>query len=100
LDRRQSWCVSTDPEFYHKASELWVSILSHRKTSSSYASMKSLTQALERAQGYIRLPNGRAVTGFAHEYERHGTTLCSRLLKPPLVWLRSAITKSAPMALT
>jgi hypothetical protein len=31
-------------------------------------------QALERAQGYIRLPNGRAVSGFAHEYERHGTT--------------------------
>ena len=27
-----------------------------------------------RAQGYIRLPNGRAVSGFAHEYERHGTT--------------------------
>jgi DDE superfamily endonuclease len=31
-------------------------------------------QALERAQGYIRLPNGRAVSGFAHEYKRHGTT--------------------------
>jgi len=31
-------------------------------------------QALERAQGWIRLPNGRALTGFSHEYERHGTT--------------------------
>src|SRR6266446_6720913 len=29
---------------------------------------------LERAQGWIRLPNGRALTGFAHEYKRHGTT--------------------------
>ena len=31
-------------------------------------------EALERAQGWIRLPNGRALTGFAHEYKRHGTT--------------------------
>ena len=35
---------------------------------------KPSIQALERAQGYIRLPNGRALTGFAHEYKRHGTT--------------------------
>ena len=35
---------------------------------------KPSIQALERAQGYIRLPNGRAVSGFAHEYKRHGTT--------------------------
>ena len=31
-------------------------------------------QALERAQGYLKLPNGQAVTGFSHEYKRHGTT--------------------------
>jgi hypothetical protein len=31
-------------------------------------------QALERAQGYLKLPNGKAVTGFSHEYKRHGTT--------------------------
>ena len=31
-------------------------------------------QALERAQGYLKLPNGKAVTGFNHEYKRHGTT--------------------------
>jgi len=31
-------------------------------------------QALERAQGWIRLPNGRALTGFSHEYKRHGRT--------------------------
>jgi DDE superfamily endonuclease len=33
-----------------------------------------LNDFLERAQGYIRLPNGRAVSGFAHEYKRQGTT--------------------------
>jgi hypothetical protein len=31
-------------------------------------------QALERAQGWIRLPKGRALTGFNHEYKRNGTT--------------------------
>jgi transposase len=35
---------------------------------------KPSIQALERAQSYIRLPNGWAVSGFAHEYKRHGTT--------------------------
>jgi hypothetical protein len=35
---------------------------------------KPCIQGLERAQGWIRLPNGRAMTGFAHEYKRHGTT--------------------------
>ena len=35
---------------------------------------KPSIQALERAQGYLRLPNGQALKGFNHEYERHGTT--------------------------
>jgi hypothetical protein len=35
---------------------------------------KPSTQALERAQGYLKLPNGRALTGQSHDYKRHGTT--------------------------
>jgi len=35
---------------------------------------KPLIQALERAQGYLRLPDGKAVNGFSHCYKRHGTT--------------------------
>ena len=35
---------------------------------------KPSIQALERAQGWLRLPNGKALTGFSHEYKRHGTT--------------------------
>ncbi len=31
-------------------------------------------QTLERAQGWLRLPNGKALTGFSHDYKRHGTT--------------------------
>ena len=26
------------------------------------------------AQGYLKLPNGRALTGQSHDYKRHGTT--------------------------
>ena len=31
-------------------------------------------QALERAQGWLKLPHGKALTGFQHDYKRHGTT--------------------------
>ena len=29
---------------------------------------------LERAQGYLKLPNGRALAGESHDYKRNGTT--------------------------
>ena len=31
-------------------------------------------QALERVQGWLRLPDGKALTGFNHEHKRHGTS--------------------------
>jgi hypothetical protein len=35
---------------------------------------KPSIQALERAQGCLKLPSGRAMTGQSHDYTRHGTT--------------------------
>ena len=35
---------------------------------------KPSIQALERKQGYLKLPNGRALTGQSHDYKRHGTS--------------------------
>src|SRR5438874_8021398 len=35
---------------------------------------KPSIQALERSQGYLKMPNGRALTGQSHDYTRHGTT--------------------------
>ena len=35
---------------------------------------KPSIQALERSQGYLKLPNGRVMTGQSHDYKRHGTT--------------------------
>lgn len=75
LERRRSWCVSTDPEFAPKATDI-IGLYLHPPANAIVLSVdeKPHIQALERAQGYLRLPNGRALTGFNHEYTRHGTT--------------------------
>jgi transposase len=75
LQRRRSWCVSTDPEFAAKAADI-VGLYLNPPENAVVLSVdeKPHIQALERAQGYLRLPNGRSVRGFNHEYKRHGTT--------------------------
>lgn len=35
---------------------------------------KPSIQALERAQGYLKMPNGRALGGHSHDYKRNGTS--------------------------
>lgn len=75
LERRHSWCMSTDPEFAAKAADIIGLYLSPPEGALVISvDEKPHIQVLERAQGYLRLPNGRAITGFAHEYKRHGTT--------------------------
>src|SRR5271157_2012580 len=75
LQRRRSWCISTDPEFAAKAADI-VALYLNPPEHAVILSVdeKPHIQALERAQGYLKLPNGKAVTGFSHEYKRHGTT--------------------------
>lgn len=75
LERRRSWRVSTDPEFVPKAADI-VGLYLHPPANAIVLSIdeKPHIQALERAQGYLRLPNGRAVSGYTHDYTRHGTT--------------------------
>jgi len=75
LERRRSWCISTDPNFAAKAADV-VGLYLHPPDNAVVLSVdeKPHIQALERAQGWLKLPNGRAVTGYAHEYKRHGTT--------------------------
>jgi transposase len=75
LQRRHSWCVSTDPEFTQKAADI-VGLYLDPPQNAVVISVdeKPAIQALERAQGWLRLPNGAALRGFNHEYKRHGTT--------------------------
>lgn len=75
LQRRRSWCISTDPEFGPKAADV-VGLYLNPPQNALVLSVdeKPSIQALERAQGYLRLPDGKAVSGFSHGYKRHGTT--------------------------
>ena len=75
LQRRHSWCVSTDPQFAQKAADI-VGLYLDPPQNAVVISVdeKPAIQALERAQGWLRLPNGQALRGHTHEYKRHGTT--------------------------
>ena len=75
LQRRRSWCISSDPEFARKAADI-VGLYLHPPDNAVVLSVdeKPHIQALERAQGWLRLPDGKALTGFNHEYKRHGTS--------------------------
>jgi transposase len=74
LSGRKSWCQSTDPEFVPKAAEI-VGLYMHPPDNAVVLSVdeKPSIQALERAQGYLKLPNGRAMIGQSHDYKRNGT---------------------------
>jgi transposase len=75
LAGRKSWCVSDDPEFAAKAAEIVGLYLDPPEGALVIAvDEKPHIQALERAQGYLKLPNGRALGGQAHQYTRHGTS--------------------------
>lgn len=68
---RKSWCESNTPNFTAKAADvfgLYVAAIV------LCVDEKPSIPALERAQGYLKLPNGHALTGQSHDYKRHGTT--------------------------
>ena len=75
LSGRKSWCESNDPEFVAKAAEI-VGLYMAPPENAVVLSVdeKPSIQALERAQGYLKLPTGRAMIGQSHDYKRHGTT--------------------------
>jgi transposase len=75
LVARKSWCESNDPEFTKKAADVvGLYVDPPAKAIVLCVDEKPSIQALERAQGYLKLPNGRALTGQSHDYKRHGTT--------------------------
>ncbi len=69
LAGRKSWCESNDPEFVAKAADA-----PPENAIVVCVDEKPSIQALERTQGYLKLPNGRALTGHSHDYKRNGTT--------------------------
>ena len=75
LAARKSWCESNDPEFAAKAADV-VGLYMAPPENAIVISVdeKPSIQALERKQGYLKMPSGRALTGQSHDYRRHGTT--------------------------
>src|SRR5260370_958765 len=75
LGVRKSGCESNDPHFTAKAADVvGLYVAPPAKAIVLCVDEKPSIQALERAQGYLKLPNGRALTGQSHDYKRHGTT--------------------------
>jgi transposase len=75
LAGRKFWCLSTDPEFAAKAAAIVGLYLAPPDHAVVLAvDEKPAIQALERAQGYLKLPNGRSLHGQAHEYKRCGNS--------------------------
>jgi len=75
LERRRSWCVSTDPQFDKKAADVVGLYLDPPENAVILCvDEKPHIQALERAQGWLTLPDGRSLKGFSSRYRRHGTT--------------------------
>jgi transposase len=77
LQRRRSWCISTDPEFARKSADIvWLYLDPPENALVICMDEKPVIQALERTQGWLKLPNGKALTGTNHEY---ATTLAEIL---------------------
>jgi transposase len=75
LDGRKSWCESDDPAFAAKAADVVGLYMAPPENAIVICvDEKPSIQALERAQGYLKLPNGRTLTGHSHDYKRNGTS--------------------------
>ena len=80
LAARKSWCESNDPEFAAKAANVvGLYIDPPAKAIVLCVDEKPSIQALERAQGYLKLPNGRALTGLEPRLQaaRYHDLVCS-----------------------
>jgi len=75
LDGRKSWCESNDPDFAAKAADVVGLYMAPPENAIVICvDEKPSIQALERAQGYLKLANGRTLTGRSHDYKRNGTS--------------------------
>ena len=74
LQRRRSWCVSTDKEFALKAADV-VGLYLNPPLNAVVLSVdeKPTIQAIERASGYVETDSGKVVRGLKSTYKRHGT---------------------------
>src|ERR1035438_2604649 len=74
LQRRRSWCVSTDKEFALKAADVGGLYLTPPVNALVLSvDEKPSIQAMERTSGYVETDRGKVVRGLKSTYKRHGT---------------------------
>jgi len=75
LQRRRSWCVSTDPEFAPKAADIvGLYLAPPRDAVVICVDEKPCIQVIERQQGWLRFPDGKTLLGFSDRYKRNGSS--------------------------
>lgn len=74
LQRRRSWCISTDKNFAAKAADI-VGLYLDPPLNALVLCVdeKPSIQALERKTGYIHTNSGKVVRAYKSTYKRHGT---------------------------
>ena len=92
LAARKSWCESNDPAFAAKAADV-VSLYIDPPAKAIVLCVdeKPSIQALEQAQGYLKLPNGRALTGRATIPSGTAPRPCLQRSKSPAAGLLPSI---------
>ena len=74
LRRHRSWCVSTDPEFTAKSTDIIGLYLAPPEQALVFCvDEKPSIQALERKTGYVYTSSSKIVRGLQSTYKRHGT---------------------------
>lgn len=74
LQHPHSWCISADTQFTQKVRDVvGLHFNLPEKAVVIRVDEKPGIQTLECAQGWLRLPDGRAMRGFSHKYKRQGT---------------------------
>jgi transposase len=74
LARQRSWCVSTDPQFALKATDI-IGLYLNAPLNALVLSVdeKPSIQALTRPCGYVKSSDGKVVRGIKSTYKRNGT---------------------------
>ncbi len=74
LARQRSWCVSTDPQFALKATDI-IGLYLNAPLNALVLSVdeKPSIQALTRPCGYVKTSDGKVVHGIKSTYKRNGT---------------------------
>lgn len=95
LRRHRSWCVSTDPEFAAKSTNIIGLYLNPpEKALVICVDEKPSIQALERARGYVYTSSGKIVHGLKSTYKRHGTINLFAALDVAMGTIQSKVTST------